>query len=240
MPGCRQCTWTRGDGVDIDVLGPLDVRENGVSVTPTAPKPRQVLALLASHADRVVPVASLVEELWCDRPPRSARAPPCRPTCCTCANSSTRRRPRHRTRRRHRAGTPDRQGRAPHPARGTCSPPATAEVTSASSSGWPDWVTGPWTPVTWPVPPRTLAAALDLWSGSAFADVQTGARLSMEARRLEESRLCALEQRIEADLRLGRHREVPRRTDGPGEPSPHAREPARPVHDRAVPLRAAG
>jgi DNA-binding SARP family transcriptional activator len=30
----------------------------------------------------------------------------------------------------------------------------------------------------------------------------------MESRRLEESRLCALDQRIEADLRLGRHREL--------------------------------
>ncbi|MBQ1094424.1 AfsR/SARP family transcriptional regulator, partial [Streptomyces sp. B93] len=53
-----------------------------------------------------------------------------------------------------------------------------------------------------------LRRALDLWSGPAFADVQTGARLEMEAKRLEESRLCALDQRIEADLRLGRHREL--------------------------------
>ncbi|MEU0067078.1 AfsR/SARP family transcriptional regulator, partial [Streptomyces albidoflavus] len=32
--------------------------------------------------------------------------------------------------------------------------------------------------------------------------------LSMEVRRLEETRLCALDQRIDADLRLGRHREI--------------------------------
>jgi SARP family transcriptional regulator, regulator of embCAB operon len=38
--------------------------------------------------------------------------------------------------------------------------------------------------------------------------VQTGTLLAMEVKRLEESRLCALDQRIEADLRLGRHREV--------------------------------
>ncbi len=59
--------------VDIDALGALEVRENGVSITPTAPKPRQVLALLALHADQVVPVSVLVEELWGDKPPRSAR-----------------------------------------------------------------------------------------------------------------------------------------------------------------------
>ncbi|MER7842052.1 AfsR/SARP family transcriptional regulator [Streptomyces sp. NPDC096040] len=55
---------------------------------------------------------------------------------------------------------------------------------------------------------RTLRQALDLWTGPPFADVHTGAHLAMEARRLEESRLCALDQRIEADLRLGRHREL--------------------------------
>lgn len=59
--------------MDIDVLGTLAARENGISITPTAPKPRQVLALLALHADRVVPVAALIEELWAGEPPRSAR-----------------------------------------------------------------------------------------------------------------------------------------------------------------------
>ncbi|MFC8147961.1 winged helix-turn-helix domain-containing protein, partial [Streptomyces paradoxus] len=59
--------------MDIDVLGALAIRENGVSITPTAPKPRQVLALLALHADQVVPVTALIEELWGANPPRSAR-----------------------------------------------------------------------------------------------------------------------------------------------------------------------
>lgn len=59
--------------MDIEVLGALAVQENGISITPTAPKPRQVLALLALHADRVVPVSALIEELWGTTPPRSAR-----------------------------------------------------------------------------------------------------------------------------------------------------------------------
>src|SRR5690606_38738320 len=63
----------RETALAIDVLGALAVRENGVSITPTAPKPRQVLALLALNADRVVPVTDLIEELWGDSPPRSAR-----------------------------------------------------------------------------------------------------------------------------------------------------------------------
>lgn len=55
---------------------------------------------------------------------------------------------------------------------------------------------------------RQLRDALALWSGTAFAGVRAGPRLEMEIKRLDESRLCALEQRIDAELRLGRHREV--------------------------------
>jgi len=38
--------------------------------------------------------------------------------------------------------------------------------------------------------------------------VQAGNQLELQVNRLEEARLCALDQRIEADLRLGRHREL--------------------------------
>jgi DNA-binding SARP family transcriptional activator len=55
---------------------------------------------------------------------------------------------------------------------------------------------------------RVLREALGWWRGAAFADLPAGAQLGVEARRLEEGRLCALDQRIEADLRLGRHREL--------------------------------
>ncbi|HEU5031586.1 MAG TPA: BTAD domain-containing putative transcriptional regulator [Spirillospora sp.] len=50
-----------------------------------------------------------------------------------------------------------------------------------------------------------LGEALDLWRGPALAGVP-GAEA--EAVRLEERRLAALEDRIEADLRRGRHRDV--------------------------------
>lgn len=59
--------------MDIAVLGGLAVSAHGKSVTPTAPKPRQVLALLALHVDQVVSVEALIEELWGARPPRTAR-----------------------------------------------------------------------------------------------------------------------------------------------------------------------
>jgi DNA-binding SARP family transcriptional activator len=43
-------------------------------VVPAAPKPRQVLALLAPRADRVVCAAALTQELWGITPPRGFRA----------------------------------------------------------------------------------------------------------------------------------------------------------------------
>ncbi|HET8528823.1 MAG TPA: BTAD domain-containing putative transcriptional regulator [Gaiellaceae bacterium] len=50
-----------------------------------------------------------------------------------------------------------------------------------------------------------LHAALALWRGPALADVAECDSLAQEALRLEELRLAALEERIEADLALGRH-----------------------------------
>ncbi|QFR92260.1 hypothetical protein GBW32_03310 [Streptomyces tsukubensis] len=53
-----------------------------------------------------------------------------------------------------------------------------------------------------------LTDALNLWRGPAFADVQTGPRLSAEVTRLEESRKMLLERRLEIELRLGRHQDA--------------------------------
>lgn len=53
-----------------------------------------------------------------------------------------------------------------------------------------------------------LGVALDLWSGPALADVPASPAVAAEADRLEESRIQALELRIEADLGCGRQDEV--------------------------------
>jgi DNA-binding SARP family transcriptional activator len=50
-----------------------------------------------------------------------------------------------------------------------------------------------------------LAAALGLWRGRALADVPPSGLVAAEADRLEESRLTALELRIEADMGCGLH-----------------------------------
>src|SRR5262245_23744028 len=59
---------------EIRVLGTLEVLVNGVSVVPTATKPRQLLAMLAINAGRVVTTAALLEKLWGPDSPRSARS----------------------------------------------------------------------------------------------------------------------------------------------------------------------
>ncbi|MDN3027289.1 AfsR/SARP family transcriptional regulator [Streptomyces sp. S.PB5] len=189
--------------MDIAVLGALDVRENGVSVTPTAPKPRQVLALLALHADQVVPVATLIEELWGERPPRSART-----TLQTYVlqlreliSAAIERDPEDAPARTAKDVLVTSPGGYLLNTSGGASD--VREFERLAGTGYRAMDAGDFAGAA-----RQLRDALGLWTGSALADVQTGVQLEMETKRLEETRLCALDQRIEADLRLGRHREL--------------------------------
>jgi DNA-binding SARP family transcriptional activator/tetratricopeptide (TPR) repeat protein len=55
---------------------------------------------------------------------------------------------------------------------------------------------------------RILREALALWRGSVLEDVPPSRAVEAEQLRLEEARLTALEQRIEADLQSGGHAEI--------------------------------
>ena len=55
---------------------------------------------------------------------------------------------------------------------------------------------------------ETLRPALALWNGNALEGLRDEGVLNCEATRLDELRMNALEDRLEADLRLGRHAEV--------------------------------
>ncbi|MBJ6641957.1 AfsR/SARP family transcriptional regulator [Streptomyces sp. BSE7-9] len=222
--------------MDIGILGSLAVGERGVSITPTAPKPRQVLALLALHADRVVTVGTLTEELWGAAPPRSAR-----PTLQT-----------YILQLREHIACALRQGEGGGAGQGEGGGAGQGEGGGAGQGEGGGAVRGEGggagqrcaKDVLLTVPggyllkggqgtsdlrdferlaglgyramdagdyagaAARLSEALELWSGPALADVHAGVHLATEIRRLEESRLCALDQRIEADLRLGRHREL--------------------------------
>ncbi len=60
----------------------------------------------------------------------------------------------------------------------------------------------------WATASRNLGEALGLWRGEALEDVTSALLREREAPRLEQLRLDALEARVEADLRLGRHDEL--------------------------------
>ncbi|RCH65552.1 hypothetical protein DT019_27605 [Streptomyces sp. SDr-06] len=193
--------------MDIDVLGPLGVRVNGVAVMPSAPKPRKVLALLALHVDRVVPVGLLVEELWGERPPRSARTTlqtyvlQLRELIGAALESGA------KSGVEPVAGVSAKDVLVTAPGgyvlRGGGGSSDVREFDRLAGMGYRAMDAEDFAGAA-----RWLREALGLWSGSALADVRVGAQLEVEVCRLEESRLCALYQRIEADLRLGRHREL--------------------------------
>ncbi|MFE0700911.1 BTAD domain-containing putative transcriptional regulator [Streptomyces sp. NPDC058872] len=198
--------------MDIEVLGPLSVRENGRSITPTAPKPRQVLALLALHVDQPVSVPSLIDELWATKPPRSAR------TTLQTYVLQIRALISAALQQEDAAGRRDEGSRGAFPRtakdvlvtlpggyllNGSQGSSDAREFDRIAGRGYRAMDAG-----DFPTAARILRQALALWTGPAFADVHSGTQLDPEKRRLEENRLCALDQRIEADLALGRHREL--------------------------------
>lgn len=76
-PRCRH-NWYRlvvrkGKQMQFKLMGTFEVQKDGRILTPTAAKPRQVLAMLAVNASTMVSADQLIDELWPDGPPASAR-----------------------------------------------------------------------------------------------------------------------------------------------------------------------
>jgi SARP family transcriptional regulator, regulator of embCAB operon len=185
--------------MEIKVLGPLQAWANGRTITPTANKPRQILSLLAISAGELVTVTELIEELWDAKAPRSALQ-----------SVQT-----YILRLRQLIDEAQPAGRAlaakdvliTRPCgytlnietRGVdvyCYQELAAAGERAMDAG--DYESAS----------RLLGSALDRWRGPALVDVRIGSRLGIEVARLEQSRLAVLESRIDADLGLGRHRQL--------------------------------
>ncbi|MFJ9903606.1 BTAD domain-containing putative transcriptional regulator [Streptomyces sp. NPDC101152] len=182
--------------MDIEVLGQFAVSENGQSIVPTAGKPRQILALLALRAGRVVPVATLMEELWGDDIPRSAAT-----TLQTYILQL----------RKHMA-----RAQAPHSGRSPKDLLATTlggyritarpeycdwtEFQSLAARGSTALAAGDVRPAS-----VYLTRALALWRGPALVDVPVGRVLGVDVIGMEETRMQVQEDRMEVELRLGRH-----------------------------------
>ncbi|MFE2531633.1 BTAD domain-containing putative transcriptional regulator [Streptomyces sp. NPDC059371] len=184
----------------IAVLGPLEVHR-GSERTPSAPMVRRALAVLLLQAGDFVPVSLLIDELWDDEPPRLARK-----TVQTYMYQVRRAlRPFADTDGARAEGAPEvletRPGgyRIHVPAesldlevfrRLAARGRAARDLADHAAAS------------------RTLGEALALWRGPAFAGVTAGPLLTARIARIEQARLEVLEQRLDCDLLLGRHREL--------------------------------
>jgi DNA-binding SARP family transcriptional activator len=178
--------------MEFRILGPLEIIESSENIVPTAPKPRQVIALLTLRRNSVVRTSELIDELWEDSPPVSAMTTlqtyiyKLRKTFQKCGAGEI----LHTRPAGYMLTIPDenvdlywfeqamKEGRATLD-RGD--PVRAAEI---------------------------LAGALAMWRGPALVDVIAGNPLSAYVTRLEEVRFRTLELRIDTDLKLGRHLEL--------------------------------
>jgi DNA-binding SARP family transcriptional activator len=174
--------------VDFRILGPLEIAHGSEVVHLRAAKERAILAMLLVSGNRVVTIDQLIDGLWGDSPPASA-------------DVSTR---VHVSRLRKTLaglGAPDRiVTRAP----GYLIQVKPDELDAARferlvALGRQQLNRGETADAA-----ATLAEALSLWRGPALADLASAPFAAGEAARLEEARLSALEDRLTADLALGR------------------------------------
>ncbi|MEU4762296.1 BTAD domain-containing putative transcriptional regulator [Actinosynnema sp. NPDC023794] len=175
-----------GGTVRLSVLGPVEVAHGDRLIPVPGPQLRCVLAVLASEAGRVLPVARLAEALW-EVPPPTARG--------TLQVYVSRLRKLLGGLGVALVGTGGGYRLDIDPAdvdlhrfrEDVARARATADVA---------------------VRRRLLATALGEWRGAPLADTADGPLRNRLVVALAEERLAALEDRLEADLELGRHHDV--------------------------------
>jgi len=175
------------DDVELRLLGPLEVSRRGRAVALGGPKPRALLAALALDLGRVVSVDRLVENLWPGATPDTA------PHAVQVYVSQLR-----KALGATIATQPPGYVLELDPERvdvhrfGRLADEARAALQSGDA----------------PAAEAALREALALWRGPALADFVYEPFAQADIARLEELRLDAVEERIEADLALGRHAEL--------------------------------
>lgn len=166
------------------ILGPVEVSCDGAIVDLGARKQRAVLALLLLNANRVVPTERLIDELWGETPPETARS----------------------ALQVYIAGLRKALGgeggvlRTRAPGYVLDVEPGALDLdrfaalrAEAQAAGDEERRAG------------VLHEALELWRDTPLADLADEPFAATAVARLEEQRLEVLEQRIDADLALGRH-----------------------------------
>ncbi|WP_433422077.1 AfsR/SARP family transcriptional regulator [Microtetraspora malaysiensis] len=175
----------RDTGLRFSALGPLEVRQDGRLIEIGGQRLRALLTALLLDAGRAVPVDALVARVWENSPPSGV------------GNAL------QALVSRLRAAI-DRELVAAHPSGYRLAvSPELVDVhvfTRLCGEGGRALAAG-----DAPSAARTLRDALALWRGPALPDLPDGAP---EAARLDDLRIAATEDRIDADLALGRHGEV--------------------------------
>ncbi len=161
------------------VLGPFEVRRDGAPVAITAPKRRALLTLLLLRANEPVPQDQLIEMLWDGDAPRTARA--------SLQNQI------HALRKTLGPDVVERQpaGYVLHVEPGRLDLHRFDRLVEEARHCVPRERAS------------KLREALACWRGPALTELRASAQ--GEIARLEEERLTALEDRLDADLDLGRH-----------------------------------
>ena len=182
-------TGAAGTGeLEVRLLGPLEVLRAGDAVSVGGPKPRALLAVLALEAGRVVSADRLVESLWPGETPDTAahaiQVYVSQLRKALGAGAIPRRAPGYVLELDPERIDVHRFVRLADEGRETL---AAGDPAAAST---------------------VLRDALALWRGSALADFTYEPFAQTDIARLEELRLVALEERIEADLALGRQAEL--------------------------------
>lgn len=181
---------------EIKILGNLEILKDDRVSTPSPPMVRRVLALMAVRVNQLVHVGSFVEELWGENPPKSAETT-VRGYVCQLRKMLV-------SDRLHEPGEELLVTRPPGYLLRVPEHALDADVFEGlAAEGRADLADGR--------PRRAadlLAQALRLWTGPALANVSLGRTLQAHVVRLEEQRLRVLELRIQADLDLGRHRDL--------------------------------
>ena len=175
--------------LELRILGPVQAVRGGVGLAVGGPKPGAVLAMLLLEPGRVVPAGQLAEELWRGSPPPGA------------AKTL-----RSYVSRLRALLAPDAVLVARGGGYGIEVDPGQVDASRFERlAGAGQAALGRGEAA---VAASRFGEALALWRGPALADVADVERLALEAARLEELRLVAVEGRIEADLGLGLHAEV--------------------------------
>ncbi|GGU16192.1 AfsR/SARP family transcriptional regulator [Lentzea flava] len=169
---------------EFGILGPVEVRADGVPVPISAAKLRTLLAALLLRPNRTVPTTTLIEQVWGDQLPQRGVA--------ALQNYVM----------RLRQALGESLIRTTPGGYSIALSATQLDLTRFTQLTTEAAAAGPGTRS------RLLTAALDLWRGPALVGVPSPVLQRAEVPRLEELRLTAVEMRIDADLELGRHADL--------------------------------